>query len=262
MERHTIRQLPIGRRSPARPIVSDGGARFPTLDDQQAPILALQSAVGNQAVQRLAESDRLAGTLASIRAGLGNQDMQRALADDGPCGPLVDGAPVSPPALQRVKTPEERAKKQRRVAGAQVVIGELKDKLKGGLKSHVFDATPVGGGAPDKNDPTGLHAYKNGKLPSFVSVQSTEGSTSKVHQITWKNKQGSGTKASTMFPDWMPADHVSTLIALQFPEDTNVVSEKIELTELAVPKADVKTYIQHGLDITIAKSGDTVYPTM
>ncbi len=260
MEKRALRQLPTWRRVPSRSTTS--GALSAVLDDQRAPLLALQGAVGNQAVQRLAERGRLAGTLASIRAGLGNQALQRALADDGPGGPLVDGASVAAPALQRVKTPEERAKKQRRVAGAQVVIGELKDKLKGGLKSHIFDATPVGGGAPDKNDPTGLHAYKNGKLPDFVSVQATEGSTSKVHQITWKHKQGSGTKASTMFPSWMPADHVATLIALRFPEDTGVVSEKIELTELAVPKEDVKTYIQHGMDITIAKSGDTVYPTM
>lgn len=260
MDKHALRQLPTRRHVPSRSTTS--GARSPASGDQRATLLALQGAIGNQAIQRLAAGGRLAGALASVRAGLGNQAIQRALVDDASGRLVVEDARGPTPALQRVKTPEERAKKQRRVAGAQVVIGELKDKLKGGLKSHLFDATPVGGGAPDKDDPTGLHAYKNGKLPGFVSVQSTEGSTSKVHQITWKNKQGSGTKASTMFPSWMPAEHVSTLIALRFPEDTGIVSEKIELTELAVPKEDVKTYIQHGLDITIAKSGDTVYPTM
>ncbi|MGH2461062.1 MAG: hypothetical protein ACRDIY_19565 [Chloroflexota bacterium] len=259
MRQRTLRQLPTGRRAPSRS--TGAGPRAVTSDDQREALLGPLRAVGNQAIQRLAAEGRLAGALTSRQGGLGNQAIQRLLAD-APRKPVAEGARPSPPALQRVKSPEERAKKQRRVAGALVVIGELKDNLKGGLKSHVFDATPVGGGAPDKDDPTGLHAYKNGKLPGFVSVQATEGSTSKVHQITWKNKDGDKTKASTMFPTWMPAEHVCTLIALRFPEDTGVVAQKIDLTELAAPKEDVKTYIQHGMDITIAKSGDTVYPTM
>lgn len=167
--------------------------------------------------------------------------------------------------LQRVKSEEERAAKQRRVAGAAVEIPRLAAKMKPALRKHLFDAKPFDADV-DPADPQGLHAYTGGRLPGFVVTQGAglgvEGSTTRVHKLTWRHRDGAKTKMSTMFPDWMSASHVAALCALRYPTDSKVVSEDVELTELAVPKSALETHILHGQEITLAKSGDTVYPTL
>ncbi len=91
---------------------------------------------------------------------------------------------------------------------------------------------------------------------------STTGSPGRVHEITWKYINKQQTKSSTMFPKWMPPEHVNTLIALKYPEDTKVVKEKVKLVDLAIAKEKVIEHISHGQSIDIGKSGETVYPVM
>ena len=100
------------------------------------------------------------------------------------------------------------------------------------------------------------------KAAAIYPEVSTKGSKGQVHQLTWKHEKGEKPKSSTMFPDWMPPDHVKTLIALKFSDDTSkVVKEKIDFKKLAISSESIKTYISHGQDINIEKKGDTVYPT-
>jgi len=164
--------------------------------------------------------------------------------------------------VQRAKSAKERSIKHQRIAKAKEAIPILSAKVKDELVDHVFDAKPFGKKV-DPKDPQGLHAYKGGgNLPSFVEEVSTKGSKGQVHQLTWKHEKGEKQKSSTMFPDWMPPDHVKTLIALKFSDDTSkVVKEKIDFKKLAINSESVKTYISHGQDINIEKKGDTVYPT-
>lgn len=202
-----------------------------------ADILALQRDVGNQAVLRML--DRQAATIEP-----------------------TDGRAGEPAIVQRVKTEEERSSKQRRVANARLAISTLSGKIKDNLRDHIFDAKPIKGGNVAPANPQGLHAYKNGRLPGFVQVQSTTGSPGRVHEITWRHAQGTTEKKSTMFPNWMPADHVKTLIAVRYADDTSVVKEKIDLGAEGIRPEDVKKYISRGQDIKLGKSGDTVYPEM
>jgi hypothetical protein len=164
------------------------------------------------------------------------------------------------PAVQRAKGVEERATKHHRIAKAKENIKALSPKIKDDLADHLFDAKPFSKPV-DAKDPQGLHAYKSGgTLPSFVEEVSIKGSKGRVHTLTWKNRQGTKTKSSTMFPDWMPPDHVKTLVVLAYPQDSKVVNEKIEFAKLGISKDDIKTHISHGQDIDIGKSGETVYP--
>lgn len=164
--------------------------------------------------------------------------------------------------IQRRKTLEERATKHQRVAKSKEAIKLLSPKVKDELVDHLFDAKPFGK-AVDAKDPQGLHAYKSGgSLPGFVKEVSTKGSKGQVHQLNWKHEKGTKVKSSTMFPSWMPPDHVKTLIALDYSDDTgNVVKEKIDTRKLSINKDDVKTYISHGQKINIEKRGETVFPT-
>jgi hypothetical protein len=165
-------------------------------------------------------------------------------------------APVAP-VVQFAKSAEERSAKQTRVAQAQKTIDLLGDNLKANLDGHLFNALPAGGGEADHDDPGGLHAYTNEKLPGGIKDVAVTGAATKVHTLTWRWSDSTNTKDSTMFPNWMPPRHVRTLIALAYPDKR---AEEIE-DKLLSPKA-AKTYIQRGMDITLKKAGDTVYPTL
>jgi hypothetical protein len=193
-----------------------------------------------------------ANDILQLQRLVGNRAVTRQL------GRATAGASM---VVQRAKGVEERGVKHQRIAKAKEAIPTLSGKLKDELVDHVFDAKPFGKNVK-LEDPQGLHAYKSGgNLPGDIEEVSTKGSKGQVHLLTWKYKKGNKSKSSTMFPDWMPPDHVKTLIALKFPQDGKVVKDKIDLVKLGISPEGVKTYISHGQDINIDKSGDTVYPT-
>lgn len=158
--------------------------------------------------------------------------------------------------VQRKKDEDERGDGQRRRQRATGTIGKLGTNLKPGLHNHIFNAKPVGGGELDSAHPSGLHAYTDGALPGTVVAVARRGSAGGIHTLTWRAADGEVNKASTMFPKWMSAPHVTTMIALKYPD------VRQEAVEGPLYAEDTKTYIQRGQDIysRITKSGDTVYP--
>lgn len=237
------------------------------------PLQALRQSLGNQAIQRLAPAVG-AERLVALQHAVGNQAIQRLLdrsatTDDRGAEAVESAASDSGTAtIQRKKTPEERAEKHRRIAKSSDAITTLDGKLDAGFRGHLFDAKPVSGGAPDPKSPTGLHAYRGGGLPGFVQVTATQGSVGQVHGITWQDRNWkpakptdtAPTKASTMFPSWMPESHVAALIALKYPGDTKILSEKVDLLTLGVGPEEIQTHILHGQSIKLTKKGETVYP--
>ncbi len=157
--------------------------------------------------------------------------------------------------IQRGKSEEARGEKHRRIEMANKAIPFLQSKVSSKLQDHLFDAKPITNKPINKDDPTGLHAYRDGKLPGGVEIVETQGSTGKVHGIKWRWNGSAKEKKSTMFPDWMPDKHVNALIALQ---DGSVGAE---LSKMDVVSEKVKTHILHGQDITIKSSGETTYPS-
>jgi hypothetical protein len=123
--------------------------------------------------------------------------------------------------LQRRKTVEERARQQSDKALATRTIGLLRNNLKQASDDHLFlgvPLDPVGPIAPAH--PVGIHAYTaNGTLPAGVVQVARRFSTGKVHQIKWHwhGQPADTAKPSTMFPSWMPPDHVRALIQLAYP---------------------------------------------
>lgn len=112
------------------------------------------------------------------------------------------------------------------------------------------------GGQPDHKAPTGLHAYTNGALPTGIVQVGIQGSATTVHQLSWRWNDSTQTKGSTMFPNWMPPEHVRTLIALKYPD---TCANAVEPSHLF--PTDARTYIQHGHEVKLTQKGDTVYPT-
>lgn len=190
----------------------------------------------------------------SARSGCGPQrgpvnllDLQR-LAGNTATTYAVQAA--SAPPVQRKKSPEERGQKNKRVTFAQREIPPLAALVPAKLTKHVFDALPMD--KPfSKDDPQGLHAYQDdGSLPPGVVVEGHTGSPTKVHALRWRWDTSTKQKAapgSTMFPAWMPRLHVLALISLRLGNKTPHVSA-------------VETYIKRGAEISLEKSGDTVYP--
>jgi hypothetical protein len=183
------------------------------------------------------------------------------LARDDALGALLSrcvreraAAPAAPLLLR--KTADEQSAKQRRVANARATIALLGANIKDGLDRHVFDAMPVAG-ALVKSAPTGLHAYKDKKLPTGVTG-TVSGNENKVHTLTWHwNGFAGDEKDSTMFPKWMASEHVRTLIALKYREE-----RKTAVPDTALSPTDAKTYITRGTRVELDKSGDTVYPVL
>lgn len=155
--------------------------------------------------------------------------------------------------IQLAKNEQQRGEKQRRKVTAQATIAALGNSLKPKLAAHIYEGTPIDK-AVDEDDPQGLHAYP---LPGNIEGEVTKGSPGRVHELTWNYTGNENTKQSTMFPDWMPKAHVNTLIALKFPAVSTANVESVK-----AGAAKTRQYIQHGQDIAIEKSGDTVYPTM
>jgi hypothetical protein len=169
---------------------------------------------------------------------------------------VQDRAATPGDALLQRKTTEERATKHRRKARAQATIALLGDNLKDGLDRHVFKAMPVTK-ALDKDDPTGLHAYTDGELPDGVAGD-VLGNENTVHSLRWHwTGHETHVKDSTMFPKWMPAEHVRTLIALQYPTERKAAVA----AELLSP-TDTKTYITRGTRVVLSKAGETIYPVL
>lgn len=211
------------------------------------------SVVASVAAQRASAkpASLTAADVLALQRTIGN----RATANLLTPAPQSHPQPQEPP-IQRKKDEAERGKKHRRMAHARKTIGLLGNNLKSNLDKHIFEALPADGSALDESDPVGLHAYNNGKLPKNIVRDNIEGTENQVHSITWhwKDKKDK-TKWSTMFPIWMPVQHVRTLIALDFPA---MRANAVDDTELS--KEDTKAYIQRGHKFGIAKSGDTVYP--
>lgn len=208
---------------------------------------------------RLAPDTLAPGDVVRLQRTMGNHALANLL-ERAPAASIIRSQAAAEP-VQRKKDEQARGEKHRRVAKSREVVDQLSGNIQDDLNKHIYDAKPFGK-AIDQNDPQGLHAYKNDALPKDVEVVGTKGSTGKVHEITWKYKNKQKTKASTMFPTWMPPEHVNTLIALKYPEDTKVVKEKVKLVELAIAKEKVIEHISHGQKIELGKSGDTVYPVM
>lgn len=122
--------------------------------------------------------------------------------------------------LQR-KTEAERGRQQSDKAHAARTIALLRNNLKKACDDHLFLGVPLDPVGPiDPADPVGVHAYTAaGALPAGVRQIDRRGAKGKVHQIDWHwNGQPAATaKPSTMFPCWMPPDHVRTLIQLTYP---------------------------------------------
>ncbi len=122
--------------------------------------------------------------------------------------------------LQR-KTEAERGRQQSDKAHATRTIALLRRNLKKACDDHLFRGVPLDPVGPiDPADPVGVHAYTaNGTLPPGVQQVDRRGAKGKVHQIDWHwNGQAADTaKPSTMFPCWVPPDHVRTLIQLTYP---------------------------------------------
>lgn len=122
--------------------------------------------------------------------------------------------------LQR-KTEAQRGRQQSDKAHAARTIALLRNNLKKACDDHLFLGVPLDPVGPiDPADPVGVHAYTAaGALPAGVRQIDRRGAKGKVHQIDWHwNGQPAATaKPSTMFPCWMPPDHVRTLIQLTYP---------------------------------------------
>lgn len=160
------------------------------------------------------------------------------------------------PTVQRKKSEQEKADKQRRVALATTAIASIDKKVTSKIKAHVFQGKPFDKEI-NKADPKGLHAYTDGALPPGMELRSVEGSAGRVHSITWRYTGNDVEKRSTMFPVWMPASHVNALLALDYP--TEVTGADLTAAEKKA-KSHVHTYASRGQTIKIGKSGETIYP--
>lgn len=156
----------------------------------------------------------------------------------------------------QLKTDEERADKHQRIALAKTEIAGKSIPSK--LEKHLFEGHP-NEGAFNVNKPTGLHAYTNEGFPTKEYevdegrgkkkkettgiVPTVSGNPNKIHTLDWKwDKSTTGElKASTMFPQKMPKEHVIALIAGGLSTTTN-------------------EYIKHGMKFSVEKKGDTAYP--
>lgn len=123
--------------------------------------------------------------------------------------------------LQRGKSERERGEAQSDQAHALRTIGLLRNNLKAASDDHLFRGVPLDPPGPiDQADPVGMHAYTaSGALAPGVVEVARRGSKGKVHQIDWHwaGQPADTVKPSTMFPSWMPPDHVRTLIQLAYP---------------------------------------------
>lgn len=229
------------RETPRR--AESSASRSPAAEPLTAQnVLALQRSIGNAAVGRLVATEQR------------NHERTRV-------------------PVQRAKTDEERGKHQRRIDMAETAAHQLAGGVNAALKAHIFHGVPVGS-AVNHEAPQGLHAYLDtkGTLPAgIVEVDKGEsaGRKEKVHVITWRYKNAKDPKAvkkSTMFPVWMPPEHVLALIALERPESmqglavnqsTNVRTKETD----PVTISEIRTHILRGVKINIERSGNTVYPT-
>jgi hypothetical protein len=123
--------------------------------------------------------------------------------------------------LQR-RTEAERGRAQSDKAHATRTIALLRNNLKKACDDHLFLGVPLDPVGPiDPADPVGVHAYTAaGALPHGVQQIDRRGAKGKVHQIDWHwaGQAAATAKPSTMFPCWMPPDHVRTLIQLKYPD--------------------------------------------
>jgi|GEM_PF-6686092 len=155
----------------------------------------------------------------------------------------------------QLKTDEERADKHQRIALAKTEIAGK--SIPGKLEKHLFEGHP-NDGTFNVNKPTGLHAYTDEDFPTkeyeveegrkkkketTSVVPAVSGNPNKIHTLDWKwDKSTTGElKSSTMFPQKMPKEHVTALIAGGLSTTTN-------------------EYIKHGMKFSVEKKGDTAYP--
>jgi hypothetical protein len=242
------------RETPRR--ADTGASRSPAAEPLTAQnVLSLQRSIGNAAVTRLVATEQHT-----------HVPVQRAKTSAQQ--PSVQQTPV-----QRAKTEEARGKHQRRIDMAETAANQLAGRVNAGLKAHIFHGAPIGGSA-NPEAPQGLHAYLDdkGTLPSGiveVDKAASVGRKDKVHVITWRYKESRDAKAvkkSTMFPVWMPPNHVLALIALERPENMQGLAvnetKNVRTKETdPVTISEIKTHILRGVKINIERSGNTVYPT-
>lgn len=174
--------------------------------------------------------------------------------------------------VQRAKSEEQRGRHQRRTTMGAAAVQQLAALVKRELKAHIFQGAPMTGQV-DRRRPQGLHAYTNHLLPTGIEEVRTTGNTTKVHVLEWCYAgERTNSKSSTMFPQWMSEDEVSALIALDYPGtmtrrvgvDALPVNTSKNVTSgetRQITKEDIREHIVRGADISLEKSGDTVYPT-
>ena len=156
---------------------------------------------------------------------------------------------VSTGEVIQQKTEAERSDKHQRIAKAKTEIAgkTITDKL----KNHMFRGQPTKDTeAFSANKATGMHAYTDGDFPTrdddgenHTVDAEVQGNPNKVHTINWRWSTSSSDdrKSSTMFPQWMPAQHVIALVAGGLASKTD-------------------KYIKHGLKFKVEKKGGTAYP--
>lgn len=173
--------------------------------------------------------------------------LQRAAADR--CARRLAPSPAGAALLQRLRDPAT----DRTKALAKRAIGKLGNNLEARQDAHLFRGVPMDGGAINPAVPCGLHAYVGGRLPAGVQTDPFRQlrSNKVVHQIRWNWAGNATTKPSTMFPRWMPPEHVRTLITLAFP-----VTRRNPVDVSPQEAAAAKRYITKGVPITIVKVGD------
>jgi hypothetical protein len=171
--------------------------------------------------------------------------------------------------LLRFKDAAQHARAQSDRAHALRTIALLRGNLKKASDDHLFKGTPLDGTAINPADPVGVHAYSAaGALPAGVVQVARRWSTGKVHQIDWHwaGHVKDPAKPSTMFPSWMPPDHVRTLIQLQYPGACETPLAELAGLPTDAKKAEVnaalhsdatKRYITRNTAIELQQLGST-----
>lgn len=251
---HTQGRAPSANRAPEERETSRRPADRALRSATTAPlaaqnVLALQRAIGNAAVSRLVDAE------------------QHAHGPDRGHSAAAAATPAAAAPVQRVKTEEERGSHLRRIEMAETAAGQLAAGVNAALADHLFEGHPITGGV-DRNAPQGLHAYSaNGSLPDGIETVGTgAGNKDKVHVITWKYRQAQATKRSTMFPRWMPRNHVLALVALRQGADVRELpvnkSKNVRSGETKpVSAQEIRTHVLRGVEINLQMVSETVYPS-
>ena len=199
---------------PSTPLSPGSGA--------QAPLIALTS--GDASVSQSRPVVTLREGRASAAAAARGEGCEAVVARaitpperrDDALGVLLQRS-----VLQR-KTEAERGRAQSDKAHATRTIALLRNNLKKACDDHLFLGVPLDPVGPiDPADPVGVHAYTaSGALPAGVHADrpARREGQGPPDRLALERPGRATAKPSTMFPCWMPPDHVRTLIQLKYPD--------------------------------------------